>query len=159
LVSRNVLAKSQVPRLLACEAADRGKTFASAIRIERAVNEPKAARALEWTGGHRVAVTDDEIREAQKFLAQREGVLVEPASAASLAGLRRAVRGGSIASSADAVLVLTGSGLKDPDSATELGSSPQVVEASRDALSHALARPLGIFTPAGPAEARAGAIG
>jgi len=95
---------------------DNPETIATAIRIGRPVNWPKAMRAVRESGGLFVDVTDDEILEAQRLLARREGLAVEPASAASLAGLLRLVRDGIIDRGESVVLVLTGHGLKDPDS-------------------------------------------
>ncbi len=93
---------------------DRPETVASAIRIGRPINWPKAWRAVKESSGVFEEVGDDEILEAQRLLARREGLAVEPASAASLAGLRRLVEQGLVGRGDTVVLVLTGHGLKDP---------------------------------------------
>jgi threonine synthase len=68
-------------------------------------------RAVDESGGFFIVVSDDEIMEAQKYLARHEGLFVEPASAASLAGYIKVKDGlGGVT-----VLVSTGHGLKDPD--------------------------------------------
>jgi len=94
---------------------DDPETVATAIRIGRPVNWPKAMRAVRESGGVFTAVSDDEIVWAQLALARLEGVAVEPASAASIAGLRRLLEAGVIGRGEVAVAVLTGHGLKDPE--------------------------------------------
>jgi len=69
------------------------------------------------SGGLIAAVSDDEILAAYQMLAEQEGVFVEPASAASVAGLLKLTRPGQLERGALAVCVLTGHGLKDPETA------------------------------------------
>lgn len=90
------------------------ETEASAIRIGNPANWKKALRALQWTNGLCESVTDQEIFEAKLVLAQ-DGVSCEPASAATLAGVRKLRRGGAIEADADVVAVLTGHQLKDTE--------------------------------------------
>lgn len=85
------------------------KTVATAIRIGDPVNAAKALAALRESNGDAAVVSDDEILDAQRWLARTEGIFVEPASAAPIAYLRRARPRGTI------VAVTTGHGLKDPD--------------------------------------------
>ncbi len=94
---------------------DRPETVATAIRIGRPVNWPKALRAVRESNGVFISVSDDEIMWAQLALARLEGVAAEPASAASIAGLRRLVEEGVIGRDETVVAVLTGHGLKDPE--------------------------------------------
>ncbi len=89
-------------------------TEATAIRIGRPANWKKARRVLEWTGGFCESVTDDEIFEAKAALAE-DGVGCEPASAATVAGIRKLVRSGKIERHADVIAILTGHQLKDTD--------------------------------------------
>jgi len=89
------------------------KTIASAIRIGKPVNWVKALRAVEESGGAFVSVTDEEIIKAVKSLARSEGVGVEPASAAALAGYWRLLERGVVDREDVAVLVATGHALKD----------------------------------------------
>jgi threonine synthase len=93
------------------------KTVASAIRIGNPASWEGATSARDESGGMIAAVTDTEILSAQVQLASTEGLFAEPASAAPLALLFRLVREGKIAKDAVTVVVLTGSGLKDPDAA------------------------------------------
>jgi threonine synthase len=82
---------------------------ATAIRIGAPVNWTKAIAAIRESGGDAVTVTDREILAAQKILAQKEGLFVEPASAAPVAHLLKTKRRGRV------VCVATGHGLKDPE--------------------------------------------
>ena len=93
------------------------KTVASAIRIGNPASWEGATTARDESGGLIAAVTDTEILSAQVQLASSEGLFAEPASAAPLALLFRLVREGKIDKDAITVIVLTGSGLKDPDAA------------------------------------------
>jgi threonine synthase len=93
------------------------KTVASAIRIGNPASWEGATSARDESGGLIAAVTDTEILSAQVQLASSEGLFAEPASAAPLALLFRLVREGKIEKDAITVVVLTGSGLKDPDAA------------------------------------------
>jgi threonine synthase len=93
------------------------KTVASAIRIGNPASWEGATSARDESGGMIAAVTDTEILSAQITLANSEGLFAEPASAAPLALLFRLVRDGRIEKDATTVVVLTGSGLKDPDAA------------------------------------------
>ena len=94
-------------------------TVASAIRIGNPVNYPKAVRAIEWTDGVVEQVTDQEILDA-KLQVDGAGIGCEPASAASVAGLRKLVERGVIARGDLTVAVLTGHILKDPDAVLRL---------------------------------------
>lgn len=95
------------------------ETVASAIRIGNPARWEEAMDAITSSRGHVRAVSDDEILAAYRFLAAREGVFCEPASAASVAGLLRYGAEGTV------VCVLTGHGLKDPD--TAIGKAVGVV--------------------------------
>jgi threonine synthase len=89
-------------------------TEATAIRIGTPANWKKARRVLEWTGGLTESVSDEEIFEAKAMLSE-DGVGSEPASAATVAGIRKLVRAGKIERHADVVAVLTGNQLKDTE--------------------------------------------
>jgi threonine synthase len=95
------------------------KTVASAIRIGNPASWEGATSARDESGGVIEAVTDTEILSAQIRLASSEGLFAEPASAAPLALLFRLVREGKVEKDAITVVVLTGSGLKDPDAALQ----------------------------------------
>ncbi len=109
------------------------ETRATAIRIGNPVNAPKAIPGIRETGGTAVAVSDEEIIDAQRVLAS-EGVGVEPASAASVAGLRKLRESDVVASEEDVVCLTTGHLLKDPDAAAAAGSEPEPVPADSDAV-------------------------
>ncbi|MBE6514038.1 MAG: threonine synthase [Candidatus Methanomethylophilaceae archaeon] len=91
------------------------ETVATAIRIGNPVSGRKALHAMYSTGGYCTTVTDEEIISAQQLLGRREGVCVEPASAASVAGLRKLRQEGVIDRDERVVCICTGNGLKDPD--------------------------------------------
>jgi threonine synthase len=93
------------------------RTVASAIRIGNPASWEGATSARDESGGLIGAVTDTEILSAQIRLASTEGLFAEPASAAPLALLIRLVMEGKIEKDSTTVVVLTGSGLKDPDAA------------------------------------------
>jgi len=93
------------------------RTVASAIRIGNPASWEGATSARDESGGLIAAVTDTEILAAQIRLANSEGLFAEPASAAPLALLIRLVMEGKIEKNSTTVVVLTGSGLKDPDAA------------------------------------------
>ncbi|MFB6119248.1 threonine synthase [Halosegnis sp.] len=107
------------------------ETIATAIRIGNPVNAPKALPGIRETGGTAVAVSDAEITDAQRELAG-EGVGVEPASAASLAGLRKLADAGEVSAGEDVVCLTTGHLLKDPDAAAKAGSEPEPVPNDTD---------------------------
>ena len=91
------------------------QTIASAIRIGNPASWKGALEARDCSGGVIETVSDDEILEAYKQLASREGIFCEPASAASFAGLVKEIRKGLNLSQQRVVCIITGTGLKDPD--------------------------------------------
>ncbi len=93
---------------------DEPETVATAIRIGNPASWRQAEAAREESGGRIGAVTDEEILAAHRLLSAREGVFVEPASAASVAGLLRASAAGEVPAGATVVCTVTGHGLKDP---------------------------------------------
>jgi threonine synthase len=107
------------------------ETIATAIRIGNPVNAPKALPGIRATGGTAVGVSDDEITDAQRSLAG-EGVGVEPASAASIAGLRKLRDRGEIDDDEQVVCLTTGHLLKDPDAAAKAGADPEPVPNDTD---------------------------
>ena len=112
---------------------DEVETIATAIRIGNPVNAPKALPGIRETGGTAVAVSDAEITEAQRMLA-RDGIGVEPASAASVAGLRKLRGSGDIDADEDVVCLTTGHLLKDPDAAAAAGVEPEPVPAETEGV-------------------------
>ncbi|MBL8058796.1 MAG: threonine synthase [Anaerolineales bacterium] len=117
-------------------AVDQPETVATAIRIGRPARGEEALEAAEESGGQIMAVSDDEILAMQKRLAA-EGVWCEPASAAGAAGLYKEVTEGRLADRVrgkTVVCVVTGHGLKDPDSVTAHFPAPQIIPAQLSAL-------------------------
>ena len=118
-----------MPRLLAVEASRRSDTVASAIRI----SEPVHAADVAAAGVEVVSVADEEILASWRLLASEEGVFCEPSSAAGLAGLLRRTWEPALR----VVCVLTGHGLKDPETAIELAPPSVTVEPDPDAVAAA----------------------
>jgi len=110
------------------------QTVATAIRIGNPINAPKALRAIRQSNGVAESVTDHEILKAQKDLARLEGIGVEPASAASIAGLRKLAAQGTIDRDETVVCVTTGHLLKDPEAIMKACRPPIEVDANFDAL-------------------------
>nr|HDO81504.1 threonine synthase [Candidatus Bathyarchaeota archaeon] len=108
---------------------EKPETVATAIRIGTPVNWEKALRAIYGSDGTAESVTDAQILAAQKLLARTEGIFVEPASAASIAGLIKLLEEGVIDKDERVVCVTTGHGLKDPDIAVKTCEKPLEVEA------------------------------
>ncbi len=116
------------PRMLGFQAAgaapivlgrpvEHPETFATAIRIGNPASWTLATAARDESDGRIEAVTDDEILTAYRDLARLEGVFCEPSSAASVAGVAKLAASGVIDPDALVVAVLTGNGLKDPETA------------------------------------------
>src|SRR3954451_15863730 len=113
---------------------EKPETVASAIRIGNPARWEEAMAAVTESGGGIEAVSDDEILAAYRMLAAREGVFCEPASAASVAGLlKHGARGAE-----RVVCVLTGHGLKDPQTALEQSGSVVPCEPSLEAVEQAI---------------------
>ena len=113
---------------------DDPRTVATAIRIGRPASGKLALAARDESGGLIDAVTDEEILAAYRDIARMEGIFCEPASAASVAGVRKAVADGRVDSGATIVAVLTGLGLKDPDTGMTLADAPLEAEPTVEAV-------------------------
>jgi threonine synthase len=114
------------------------ETVATAIRIGAPVSWKKAMNAIRESHGTAETVTDVEILDAQKTLARVEGLFVEPASASSIAGLKKLIENGDIDNNERVVCVTTGHGLKDPDTAVKMSEKPVEVDAEIAAIEDAL---------------------
>ncbi|MBI3615331.1 MAG: threonine synthase [Candidatus Omnitrophica bacterium] len=110
------------------------ETIATAIRIGNPASWEAAVAAKRESGGLIGAVTDREILEAYSFLAREEGIFVEPASAASVAGVIKLAKKGYFRRDSTIVCVLTGHGLKDPERAVKMIQTPKVVKPSLGAV-------------------------
>ncbi|CAN5334448.1 threonine synthase [soil metagenome] len=113
-------------------------TIATAIRIGNPASWTKAERARDESGGRIDAVTDREILAAYRLLARQEAVFVEPASAASVAGLLKSHAAGLIEPGQRIVCTLTGNGLKDPDWAISGSAAPVTIAVDAEAAASAL---------------------
>ncbi len=144
---------SGLPRLLGVQAAgaaplaaggrpvEHPETLATAIRIGKPARGEQALQAAEESGGRIIAVEDRDILAMQRRLAA-EGLWVEPASAAGLAGLAAEVRQGRLDPRGKRVAaVCTGHGLKDPDIITGQMAAPRVYRARLEALEEAILAP------------------
>ena len=114
------------------------QTIATAIRIGNPASWQQALDARDQSGGDIQAVTDRQILSAYRLLAQKEGVFVEPASAASVAGLLQAHAAGLVQPGERVVCTVTGNGLKDPDWAIAGAPKPVTVAKSAEAAAAAL---------------------
>ncbi|TQN32623.1 L-threonine synthase [Haloactinospora alba] len=122
------------------EPVSQPRTIATAIRIGNPASWSHAERARDESGGRIDAVTDRQILTTYRMLAAQEGVFVELASAASVAGLMQAVQQGRVEPGSRVVCTVTGNGLKDPDWA--LSGAPRATRIPVDA--HAAAGALGL---------------
>ncbi len=117
------------------------ETVATAIRIGNPARWREAVQALDDSAGHILAVEDEEILEAWRMLSTLEGVFVEPASAAGIAGLRRQITRREIDPRGKRIVcVLTGHGLKDPSAVLQSTREPVTLPATVSALEDYLAR-------------------
>ncbi|MCZ4577936.1 threonine synthase [Gordonia amicalis] len=142
---------SSLPRMLGVQAAGAAplvngapvkepETIATAIRIGSPASWNQAVAAKEESNGQFRAATDEKLLEAYRLIAGKEGVFVEPASAASVAGLLAARADGWIEAGSTVVCTVTGNGLKDPD--TALAGIPEVEAIPVDPV--AVANALGV---------------
>ncbi len=139
------------PRLLGTQAAGAAPlvhgnpvpfpdTACTAIRIGNPARGDQALDAIRESDGLIDSATDDEIFDLYRMVAKLEGVFCEPSSAAGLAGLRKAVAQGKLDPKGKRIVaVLTGHGLKDPDSVVKGVDLPSPVSATLDALMGAMA--------------------
>ncbi|WP_319379225.1 threonine synthase [uncultured Methanocorpusculum sp.] len=123
--------KDQLPEVVV---EQNPETVASAIRIGAPVNAEKALRAIRETGGTAESVTDAEILAMQRDLARYEGIGVEPASAASVAGIRKMAELGLLDKDEKIVCVVTGHLLKDPETVIKQCAPPIEIDPTIEAL-------------------------
>lgn len=114
---------------------EKPETIATAIRIGNPARWRQAVEALDESDGLITAISDEQILVSWKQLASLEGVFVEPASATGLAALQKEIALGNLdPTGKTAVCIMTGHGLKDPDTAIKMASPPRAVPATLDAL-------------------------
>lgn len=138
----NTLKNTGLPRILGVQAegaaplvlghpVEKPETIATAIRIGKPARGEQALEAAEHSGGEIIAVSDAEILSMHKKLSSLEGIWVEPASVAGLAGLYKQIQTGLIDPTGNTVVaVCTGHGMKDPDIVTSSFSPPEVINAN-----------------------------
>ncbi|MGI5207114.1 threonine synthase [Spirillospora sp. CA-108201] len=142
---------SRTPRMLGFQASGaapfvkgepvlKPQTIATAIRIGNPASWDLAVAARDESGGAIDSVTDRQILAAYRLLAREEGVFVEPASAASVAGLLQATEQGGVEAGARVVCTVTGNGLKDPDWAISGAPAPTTIKVD----AHSAASELGL---------------
>jgi threonine synthase len=139
----------RVPRMVGFQAAgaapivlrrvvEQPQTVATAIRIGNPASWQGALTAVQESSGSIDMVTDEEILQAYSMVAAEEGVFCEPASAASVAGVIKMTRAGTLKEGETVVCTLTGHGLKDADTAISVSRQPQTVKASREDVARLL---------------------
>jgi threonine synthase len=110
------------------------ETLADSISVGQPRDRVKALRAVRETAGQYVSVTDEEILEAMRLLGREAAVFAEPAGATGFAGLRKLASAGEIDSEERIVVLVTGNGLKDVDSAIRATGEPELTEPTMSAL-------------------------
>ena len=115
---------------------EKPETVATAIRIGNPASWKQAVQARDESGGLIDSVTDEEISWAYRFIAEKEGVFAEPASAAAVAGVKKLAAGKYFEDRPGVKIVctLTGSGLKDPDYALSFDDKAEVVEPRKESV-------------------------
>ncbi len=136
----NSLKQTGLPQILGVQAegaaplvlghpVEKPETVATAIRIGRPARGEQALQAAEESRGRIIAVSDAQILNMQKQLAQMEGIWVEPASAAGLAGLASEIAADRFQPEGKRIVAIcTGHGMKDPDTITRTMLKPQVIQ-------------------------------
>lgn len=120
--------KGLTPKEVVDNPVEVGETIAGAIADDILFDAYSVIPAVTQTGGTAVAVTDAEMMEAEKMLAQKAGIFAEPTSAATIAGLIRLRQAGVIKDSQSVCCVITGSGFKDMEAAGKIIDEPVPVE-------------------------------
>ncbi|NYG06052.1 threonine synthase [Phycicoccus badiiscoriae] len=119
-------------------------TIATAIRIGNPASWKQAEAARDESGGRIESVTDEQILAAHRLLSAREGIFVEPGSAASVAGLLQAAEAGQVPAGATVVCTVTGHGLKDPQWALRNADGTDVTPTRVPVDAFTAARALGL---------------
>jgi threonine synthase len=112
----------------------RGESIAESIAVSKPRNWRKAIQAIRESKGTMITVSDEEILQAQRTTARLAGVFGEPAAVAGIAGLKKAVATGLIPTSEAALVVVTGSGLKDIQAVRRSIEMPEPIEADLETL-------------------------
>lgn len=121
-------------------AEEPAETIADSIRVGKPADVVKAVKYVAQTGGDYVTVSDAELIAASLDLAREAGVFSEPSGAAPLAGLRKLLQEGLIGPNYRVVLIITGSGLKDPQGVLRGLPEPPIIPPDLGALSEVMSR-------------------
>lgn len=103
-------------------------TIADSISVGQPRDALKALRAARDSQGALMTVTDDEILDAMRILARNTGIFAEPAGATAFAGFQRMIQAGAMGEAESVVVMVTGNGLKDIDTAIRAAGSPTIIE-------------------------------
>jgi threonine synthase len=121
-----------------------GQTIADSINVDRPRDGRRAVRAIRETQGEASTVTDDEILDALRLLAREAAVFAEPAASCAMAGLVKAAQTGRVGADESVVVVITGNGLKDVNSAIKAAGQPHLIKPDLKAVRAAL-EPIGLL--------------
>ena len=132
------IARAVKKRLHQIEPVGEPETVATAIRIGNPISWKKAINAIYESNGTAEIVSDKKIVAAQKLLARKEGIFAEPASASSIAGLKKLAEAGELDKNDVIVCVATGHGLKDPDIVMKVCEKPLEIKTELSALKKVL---------------------
>jgi threonine synthase len=121
-----------------------GHTIADSINVDLPRDGRRAVRSIRDTQGEASTVTDEEILAAMRLLARETAVFAEPAAGATVAGFLKAAQAGRIGKDERVVVVITGSGLKDVNSAIKAAGQAHVIEPELKAVQAAL-KPIGLI--------------
>ncbi|GAB4335932.1 MAG: threonine synthase [Candidatus Abyssubacteria bacterium] len=130
----NAIKMSLSPAEVVAHPVSVGHTIAGAIADDILFDAFTVIPAIRETGGAAIAVTDDEMLEAEKLLARTSGIFAEPASAATVAAVRKLRASGAIGPKDSVCCIITGSGFKDMTSARKLVEAPRDIEPSKEAF-------------------------
>ena len=118
----------------------RTQTLADSIAVGQPRDALKALRAVRDSKGKMLSVTDDEILNAMRILARQTGVFAEPAGATAFAGLLKLAQQEHIAADERVVVMVTGNGLKDIDTAIRAAGEPVIVEPVFEEIKQAVSK-------------------
>jgi threonine synthase len=131
----NAIEKGLTPAEVIANPVSVGDTIAGAIADDVLFDAYTALPAIRQTGGLALSVTDEEMLAAERLLARTTGIFAEPASASTIAALKRLRESGAIGKTDSVCCIITGSGFKDMNSARKLVGAPVDIEPSEEAFS------------------------
>jgi threonine synthase len=114
------------------------KTIADSIAVGIPRNRVMAVRDIKESKGFGIAVSDKEILEAIKYLGSKQGIFAEPAGSTAFAGMVKALEEGKISREEKVVVLVTGNGLKDVESAKKAGGEVLVISPNLKAVKEAM---------------------